>query len=139
MWTIPCDIALACATQNEINLESAKILVSNGVLAIGEGANMPCTMEATNYFIENKILYAPAKAANAGGVMVSGFEMSQNSMRVSWTKEEVDSKLKQQMETIFDSVYECAKKYHNEYNLLLGANIIAFEKVSKAMIFQGIC
>ena len=139
MWTIPCDIALACATQNEIDLESAKVLVKNGVKAIGEGANMPCTMDATNYFIENKILYAPAKAANAGGVMVSGFEMSQNSMRISWTKDEVDSKLKQQMETIFDNVYECAKKYGNEYNLLLGANITGFEKVSTAIIYQGVC
>ena len=94
-------MALACATQNEIDLDSAKALVENGVIAVGEGANMPCTAEATNYFIENKVLYAPAKAANAGGVMVSGFEMSQNSMRYSWTFEEVDEKLHQIMKNIY--------------------------------------
>lgn len=139
MWKTPCDIALACATQNEIDLEDAKILVGNNVLAIGEGANMPCTIEATKYFIDNKILFAPAKAANAGGVMVSGFEMSQNSMRLSWTFEEVDQKLKTQMENIFDKVYACATLYGNPYNSVQGANISSFEKVSMAMIAQGIC
>ena len=139
MWKTPCDIALACATQNEIDLEDAKILVGNNVLAIGEGANMPCTIEATKYFIDNKVLFAPAKAANAGGVMVSGFEMSQNSMRLSWTFEEVDVKLKTQMENIFEKVYNCAKLYGNPYNSVQGANISSFEKVSDAMISQGIC
>lgn len=139
MWKTPCDIALACATQNEIDLEDAKILVGNNVLAIGEGANMPCTIEATKYFIDNKVLFAPAKAANAGGVMVSGFEMSQNSMRLSWTFEEVDAKLKSQMENIFEKVYNCAKLYGNPYNSVQGANISSFEKVSDAMIAQGIC
>ena len=138
IWKIKCDIALACATQNEINLDSAKALVENGVIAVGEGANMPCTADATNYFIDNKVLYAPAKAANAGGVMVSGFEMSQNSMRLSWTFEEVDQKLKNQMEAIFVEVYNCAVKYGNPYNTLLGANISGFEKVANAMIAQGI-
>jgi len=139
IWKIKCDIALACATQNEIDLDSAKALVANGVIAVGEGANMPCTQEATEYFINNKVLYAPAKAANAGGVMVSGFEMSQNSMRLSWTFDEVDQKLKKQMEAIFDEVYACASKYGNPYNTLLGANISGFEKVANAMIAQGIC
>ena len=138
IWKNPCDVALACATQNEIDLDSAKALVDNGVIAVGEGANMPCTAEATNYFIENKVLYAPAKAANAGGVMVSGFEMSQNSMRLSWSFEEVDQKLKAQMEEIFKQVYACASKYGNTYNTLLGANITGFEKVASAMIAQGI-
>ena len=138
IWKNPCDVALACATQNEIDLDSAKALVENGVIAVGEGANMPCTAEATNYFIENKVLYAPAKAANAGGVMVSGFEMSQNSMRLSWSFEEVDQKLKAQMEEIFKQVYTCASKYGNPYNTLLGANISGFEKVASAMSAQGI-
>ena len=138
IWKNKCDVALACATQNEIDLDSAKALVENGVIAVGEGANMPCTAEATNYFIENKVLYGPAKAANAGGVMVSGFEMSQNSMRLSWTFEEVDQKLKAQMEEIFKQVYACAVKYGNPYNTLLGANICGFEKVAQAMIAQGV-
>ena len=100
---------------------------------------MPCTLDATNYLIENKIMFGPAKAANAGGVMVSGFEMSQNSMRYSWTLEEVENKLKQQMENIFEEVYECAKHYDNEYNTVLGANISGFKKVSEAMLAQGVC
>ncbi len=139
MWKVPCDVALACATQNEVDIDSAKALVNNKIKAFGEGANMPCTIEATNYFIENKIMYAPAKAANAGGVMVSGFEMSQNAMRLSWTFEEVDQKLKQQMELIFQEVYDCSKKYGNPYNTLLGANIRGFEKVADAMMLQGVC
>ena len=138
LWRIPCDIALPCATQNEIDLDDAKALVANNIICLCEGANMPCTLEATNYLIENKIMYGPAKAANAGGVMVSGFEMSQNSMRLSWTFEEVDQKLKAQMEEIFKQVYACASKYGNPYNTLLGANISGFEKVANAMIAQGI-
>ena len=104
LWRIPCDIVLPCATQNEIDLQDAKALVGNNIICLCEGANMPCTIEATEYFIENKIMFGPAKAANAGGVMVSGFEMSQNSMRYAWTAEEVESKLKQQMENIFMEV-----------------------------------
>lgn len=138
IWTIPCDIALPCATQNEIDLECAKTLVKNKVIAVSEGANMPCTLEATNYFIDNKVLYGPAKAANAGGVLVSGLEMTQNSMRLSWSAEEVDNKLKSQMEHIFINIFECAKKYKDSYNMVKGANICGFEKVAKAMIAQGI-
>lgn len=139
MWQVKCDIALPCATQNEIDLNDVKALVANGVIAVCEGANMPCTLDATNYLIENKICFAPAKAANAGGVMVSGFEMSQNSMRLAWTEAEVDQKLKQQMENIFNEVYECAKHYDNMYNTVLGANISGFKKVSAAMLAQGVC
>ncbi len=139
IWTVKCDIALPCATQNEIDLESAKCLVTNKVLAVSEGANMPCTLEATNYFIENEVLYGPAKAANAGGVLVSGLEMSQNSMRLSWTFEEVDQKLKTQMEKIYLEVYECANHYGNAYNTVLGANISGFKKVANAMMAQGVC
>lgn len=137
IWKIPCDIAFPCATQNEIDLECAKSLVNNNLLALAEGANMPCSVEATNYLIENKILYGPAKAANAGGVLVSGLEMSQNSMRTTWKKEEVEHKLKEQMENIFDQIYACAKKYSNEYDTATGANICGFEKVAKAMILEG--
>lgn len=139
IWKIPCDIALPCATQNEIGLESAKALVSGGVIAVAEGANMPCTLEATKYFIASSILYAPAKAANAGGVLVSGLEMSQNSMRLMWDYEEVDSKLKAQMEKIFTEVYNNSKEYGNVYDSVSGANISGFIKVSKAMMSQGIC
>ena len=139
LWQVKCDVALPCATQNEINIDDAKALVANGVIAVAEGANMPCTLEATNYLIENQICFAPAKAANAGGVMVSGFEMSQNSMRLSWTEEEVDQKLKGQMENIFMEVYECAKHYDNMYNTVLGANISGFKKVAAAMLAQGVC
>lgn len=139
LWRIPCDIALPCATQNEINIEDVKAMVENGIIAVCEGANMPCTLEATNYLIENKVMFGPAKAANAGGVMVSGLEMSQNSMRYSWTEEEVESKLKTQMENIFEEVYACAKEYGNEYDTVLGANISGFKKVSEAMLAQGVC
>lgn len=139
IWKVKCDIALPCATQNELTLDDAKILVSNGVIAIGEGANMPCTLEATDYFIKNEILFGPAKAANAGGVMVSGFEMSQNSMRYAWSFEEVDNKLKTQMENIFLEVLECATHYNDKYNFVLGANISGFKKVANAMIAQGVC
>ena len=138
IWSVKCDVALACATQNELDLESAKLLVNNNVLLVGEGANMPTTIEATNYFIENKVLFAPAKAANSGGVMVSGFEMSQNSQRLAWTKEEVDQKLKAQMENILAEVLTVAKHYGNPYNTVLGANISGFKKLSNAMILEGV-
>ena len=138
IWNVKCDIALPCATQNEIDLDIAKELVKNGVKAVGEGANMPCTMDATNYFIANKILYAPAKAANAGGVMVSGLEMAQNAARLSWTFEEVDNYLHKQMENICETVFDIAKDYNDPFNSVKGANIAGFEKVAKAMISQGI-
>ncbi len=139
IWKIPCDIALPCATQNEIDLDDVKMLVKNGLICLCEGANMPCTLEATDYLIENKIMYGPAKAANAGGVMVSGFEMCQNSMRYAWTSEDVDAKLKTQMENIFNEIYACAIHYGNPYNTVLGANISGFKKVAEAMIEQGVC
>ena len=138
IWDVDADIYLPCATQNEVDLEIAKKLVKKGLLAFCEGANMPCTLEATNYFIENKIPYGPAKAANAGGVMVSGFEMCQNSMRLAWTFEEVDQRLKTQMENICDSVQKMAIKYGDPYNTVKGANIVGFRKVAKAMLAQGI-
>lgn len=139
MWNHKCDIALPCATQNEIDLNIAKTLVANGVIAVGEGANMPCTLEATKYFIASHILYAPAKAANAGGVLVSGLEMSQNSMRLMWDYEEVDQRLKMQMEKIFTEVYKNSKEYGDIYDSVKGANISGFIKVSQAMMAQGIC
>lgn len=139
MWNHKCDIALPCATQNEIDLNIAQTLVENGVIAVGEGANMPCTLEATKYFIASHILYAPAKAANAGGVLVSGLEMSQNSMRLMWDYEEVDQRLKMQMEKIFTEVYKNSKEYGDIYDSVKGANISGFIKVSQAMMAQGIC
>ena len=139
IWDLKAEIYLPCATQNEVNLEIAKKIVSNGAICYCEGANMPSTQEATEYFIEKKVLYGPAKAANAGGVMVSGFEMSQNSMRLPWTFEEVDEKLKGQMENICTTVLATAKKYGgNEYDTVKGANIAGFEKVAQAMVAQGI-
>ncbi len=138
IWTIKCDIALPCATQNELDLESAKILVKNGVKAVCEGANMPSTLEAAYYLIENKVIYGPAKAANAGGVATSGLEMSQNSSRLQWSFETVDNKLKEIMINIFKNCYQIAKEYGNQYDLLKGANIAGFEKVSKAMLEQGL-
>lgn len=138
IWGVPCDIALPCATQNEIDLDDAKKLLANHVMAVFEGANMPCTLEASRYLIENKVVFGPAKAANAGGVATSGFEMSQNASRESWTFAEVDAKLKTTMERIFDDVYKTACKYGDEYDLLLGANVAGFEKVADAMHRQGI-
>ena len=138
IWDTKCDIALACATQNEIDLESAKKLVSNGVICIGEGANMPSTNEAIKHFIENKVCFAPAKAANCGGVMVSGFEMSQNASHFAWTRAEVDQKLKQTIEGIFDSIHKIATEYNNPYDTVMGANILGFERVAKAMISLGV-
>ena len=137
IWTIPCQIALPCATQNEINEASAKALIANGVEAVGEGANMPSTLEATAAFQQAGVLFAPAKAANAGGVAVSALEMSQNSMRMSWTFEEVDAKLKDIMENIFRKVDEAAKEYATPGDYVAGANIAGFLKVAEAMMAQG--
>ena len=138
IWTIKTDIALPCATQNELTLNSAKILVENGVIAIGEGANMPCSQEATDYFLEKGILVAPAKAANAGGVATSAIEMSQNSMRYYYTFEEVDSRLYQIMVNIFAACKDAADSYGKSGNYVAGANIAAFKKLADAMLAQGI-
>jgi glutamate dehydrogenase (NADP+) len=138
IWTIKCDIALPSATQNEIDETSAKILVENGCIAVGEGANMPSTPEAVEVFLNNKILFGPAKAANAGGVATSALEMSQNSMRYSWTFEEVDAKLQQIMADIYKNASEAAREYGAEDNLVIGANIAGFLKVAEAMYAQGV-
>ena len=138
IWSVPCDIALPCATQNELDKASAECLVKNGCIAVAEGANMPTTPEAIHVLQSNHILYAPGKASNAGGVACSGLEMSQNSMRYSWTFEEVDSKLKDIMENIFQTVSDTAKAYGVEKNYVAGANIAGFVKVAKAMRSQGI-
>ena len=138
VWTIKCDIALPCATQNELQLEDAKALVENGVLAVAEGANMPTTIEATEYLQANDVLFAPGKASNAGGVATSALEMSQNSQRLSWTFEEVDSKLQGIMENIFANVAAAAEEYGFDKNYVAGANIAGFKKVVDAMIAQGI-
>ena len=138
IWTVPCDIALPCATQNEINEEDAKALVANGVQAVGEGANMPSTPEAIAVFQSNNVLFAPAKAANAGGVATSALEMSQNSQRLSWTFEEVDTKLHHIMVNIYHNIASAAKEYGCEGNLVAGANIAGFLKVAEAMKAQGV-
>ena len=138
IWTIPCDIALPCATQNELDGESAKTLVANGVIAIAEGANMPCTPEAVDTFQGAGILYAPGKASNAGGVATSGLEMSQNSMRYSWTFEEVDEKLQGIMKHIHTIAREAATEYGHPDDYVLGANVAGFLKVADAMYSQGI-
>jgi Glutamate dehydrogenase/leucine dehydrogenase len=138
VWTVKCDIALPCATQNELQLEDAKTLVANGVTAVAEGANMPTTIEATEYLQENGVLFAPGKASNAGGVATSALEMSQNSQRLSWTFEEVDSRLQTIMENIFANVDAAAKDYGFEKNYVVGANIAGFLKVVDAMNAQGI-
>ncbi len=138
IWKIKADIALPCATQNEIKLEDAKALVENGVIAVGEGANMPTNLEAIEYFLSKGILLAPAKAANAGGVATSALEMSQNSMRYSWTFEEVDAKLDGIMTNIFKACEKAANEYGFSKNYVAGANIAAFDKLAKAMIAQGI-
>lgn len=138
IWTIPCDIALPCATQNELNLEDAKTLLANGCFAVAEGANMPSTLEATELFVEKKILFMPGKAANAGGVSTSGLEQSQNSLRMSWSFDEVDEKLHGIMVNIYAKADEAAKKYGVPGNFVAGANIAGFEKVVDAMIAQGI-
>ena len=138
IWSIKCDIALPCATQNEIDVESAKKLIANGCYAVGEGANMPSTTEAINAFLEAGILFGPAKAANAGGVATSALEMSQNSMRYSWKFEEVDAKLKDIMEDIFAKASTAAEKYGHKGNYVIGANIAGFEKVATSMMAHGI-
>ena len=139
VWTVKCDIALPCATQNELHLEDAKALVANGCFAVAEGANMPTTLEATKYLQENGIIFAPGKAANAGGVATSGLEMSQNSERLSWSFEEVDEKLQGIMINICHNMVDAAKKYGFEGNYVVGANAAGFEKVADAMIAQGVC
>lgn len=138
IWTIPCDIALPCATQNEINEDAAKTLVANGVKAIGEGANMPSTLEAIDVYYANDVLFGPAKAANAGGVAVSALEMAQDSARQFWTFEEVDQKLHNIMTNIYNESSAAAKRYGHEGNLLVGANIAGFIKVADAMLAQGV-
>ena len=138
VWSVKCDIALPCATQNELDIEDAKMLVANGVIAVAEGANMPTTLEATKYFQQNGVLFAPGKAANAGGVATSALEMSQNSERISWTFEKVDKKLKDIMVNIYHNIDNAAKKYGVEGDYVAGANIAGFEKVADAMMAQGI-
>ena len=138
IWNIKCDIYLPCATQNELDLDGAKALVANGCFAVAEGANMPTTLEATKYLQDNGVLFMPGKASNAGGVSVSGLEQSQNAMRLSWSFEEVDEKLKGIMKDIFTKVDDAAKRYGQEGNYVAGANIAGFEKVANAMISQGI-
>ena len=138
VWSVKVDIALPCATQNELLLEDAKALVANGCIAVAEGANMPTTMEATEYLQENGVLFAPGKAANAGGVATSALEMSQNSERLSWTFEEVDGKLQQIMVNICHNMADAAEKYGAKGNYVVGANIAGFEKVVEAMTAQGI-
>ena len=138
IWTIPCDIALPCATQNELNLEDAKALLANGCFSVAEGSNMPSTREATDLFVEKKILFMPGKAANAGGVAVSGLEQSQNSLRLSWSFEEVDERLHDIMVNIFAKVADAADRYGVSGNYVAGANIAGFEKIVDAMLAQGI-
>jgi len=138
IWSLKCDIALPCATQNEIDEESARKLVANGCFAVGEGANMPSTPEAIEIFLQNDVMFAPAKAANAGGVATSALEMCQNSMRYSWTFEEVDAKLQDIMINIYKNASDAAKEFGHEGNLVVGANIAGFLKVADAMYAQGI-
>ena len=138
IWSVPCDIALPCATQNELNGDEAKALIANGVMAVAEGANMPCTPEAVAAFQGANVAFGPAKAANAGGVATSGLEMSQNSQRLSWSFEEVDTKLHGIMVNIYKACVDAAARYGMEGNLVAGANIAGFEKVCDAMIWQGV-
>ena len=139
VWQIKCDIALPCATQNELLIDDAKQLVANGCKAVCEGANMPTTIDATKYLQENGVWFIGGKAANAGGVATSALEMTQNSERLSWTFEEVDSKLKQIMVNIYHNIDNAAKKYGMEGDYVAGANIAGFEKVAQAMLAQGVC
>ncbi len=139
IWTIPCDIALPCATQNELNEEDAKALVKNGVIAVAEGANMPSTIEATNVFLSSNVLFGPGKAANAGGVATSALEMSQNASMTAWTFEEVDEKLHGIMVNIYKNAAAAAEKYGHKDNFVVGANIAGFVKVADTMIAQGVC
>jgi glutamate dehydrogenase (NADP+) len=139
VWSTPCDVALPCATQNELQLEDAKQLVANGCFAVCEGANMPTTLEATEYLQANGILFTPGKASNAGGVAVSALEMSQNSERLSWTFEEVDQRLQNIMINLYHNIDDAARKYGMEGNYVAGANIAGFQKVVDAMLAQGVC
>ena len=139
VWTVKADLALPCATQNELTLDDAKALVANGVIAVCEGANMPTTLDATEYLQKNGVIFAPGKAANAGGVATSALEMSQNSERLSWSFEEVDAKLQDIMVNITHNMADAAKRYGHEGNYVVGANIAGFEKVANAMLAQGIC
>ena len=139
VWNVKGDIALPCATQNELDLDDAKALVANGIISVTEGANMPTTLEATKYLQENGVLFVGGKAANAGGVATSALEMSQNSERLSWTFDEVDGKLKGIMETIYANISDAAKRYGVEGDYVAGANIAGFEKVVEAMLAQGVC
>jgi len=139
IWTVKCDVALPCATQNELDEKGAAALIKNGVIAVAEGANMPTTLEATKMLQEAGVLFAPGKAANAGGVATSALEMAQSSGRIFWSFEEVDAKLKNIMQNIFKNISTAAAKYGQPKNLVLGANIAAFEKIADAMMAQGIC
>ena len=139
VWQLPCDIALPCARENTLHLEDAKALVANGCKVVGEGANMPTTIDATNYLQENGVAFMPGKAANAGGVLVSGLEMSQNAEHLSWTFDEVDGQLEQLMRGMFHNVDDTAREYGHEGNFVLGANIAGFLKVADAMMAQGVC
>ena len=138
IWNIKCDVYLPCATQNELDIDGVKTLVANGCKYIAEGANMPTTREATDFAMENGILFLPGKAANAGGVATSALEMSQNSQRLSWTSEEVDAKLHQIMKDIYNKIDDASKRYDLKDNFVVGANIAGFEKVVDAMMAQGI-
>jgi len=138
-WGVACDVAMPCATQNELDLDNAKALVAGGCKFVVEGANMPTTTDATTYLIDNDVYFAPGKAANAGGVAVSGLEMSQNAEHLSWTFEEVDGKLQDIMSSIYKASSEAAKEYGHEGNLVFGANIAGFLKVADAMMAQGVC
>jgi len=138
IWSVKCDIALPCATENELDAEAAEKLVENGCFAVGEGANMPCTPQAIDIFIKNNVLYGPGKAANAGGVAASALEMQQNAMRIFWTFEEVDLKLRDIMKIIYRRASEAAVRYGYEGNILVGSNIAGFAKVADAMIAQGV-
>ncbi len=137
-WGVKCDVALPCATQNEIKLEEAKTLVANGCMAVSEGANMPTLPDAVDYFVEKKILFGPGKAANAGGVATSALEMAQNHVGIPWTFEKVDEELHQIMINIHKNSWDAAKKYGHEGNLVVGANIAGFLKVADSMIDQGL-
>jgi len=137
VWSIKCDVALPCATQNELLIDDAKTLVSNGVKVVCEGANMPTTLDATKYLIENGVAFGPGKAANAGGVATSGLEMSQNSIRLSWSFEEVETRLRDIMKQIHESAFEASKEYGHAGNYVFGANIAGFTKVAEAMLAQG--
>ena len=138
IWTIKCDLAFPCATQNEVDLESAKALIANGVIAVAEGANMPCEPDAVNAFLDAGVLFGPAKAANAGGVSTSGLEMSQNSMRLAWSFDEVDQRLHGIMTGIFHNAFNAAEECGKPGNLVVGANIAGFYKVANAMMAQGV-